>query len=44
MTVKWAANKLIEDIMANNNISGKTLNEVVEARYGVTLKTSMFSR
>ncbi|XP_057517894.1 uncharacterized protein LOC130798818 [Amaranthus tricolor] len=37
--VKWAANKLMEDIRANNDISGKTLNELMEARYGVTLKT-----
>lgn len=41
MTVKWAANKLMEDIRANNDISGTALNEFMEARYGVTLKTSI---
>ena len=40
VTVKWVANKLMEDIRANNNISRKTLNELMEARYSVTLKTS----
>ena len=30
----------MEDIKANINISGKALNELMEARYGVTLKTS----
>ena len=40
MTVKWAANKLKEDIRANNNIPRKTLKELLKARFGVTLKTS----
>ena len=31
----------MEDIRENNDISGKALNELMEARYGVTLKTSI---
>ncbi|XP_021741129.1 uncharacterized protein LOC110707405 [Chenopodium quinoa] len=38
--VKWAAEKLMEDIRANNDISGKTLNELLWSRYGVKMATS----
>ena len=40
VTIKWAATKLMDDIRANNDISGRTLNELLESRFGVSLKTS----
>ncbi|XP_021762539.1 uncharacterized protein LOC110727280 [Chenopodium quinoa] len=40
VTVKWAAEKLLEDIRANNDISGKTLNDLLFSRYGVHMATS----
>ncbi|XP_021773644.1 uncharacterized protein LOC110737619 [Chenopodium quinoa] len=40
VTVKWAAEKLMEDIRANNDISRKTLNDLLFSRYGVHMATS----
>ncbi|XP_057548020.1 uncharacterized protein LOC130826447 [Amaranthus tricolor] len=40
VTIKWAATKLMDDIRANNDISGRTLNELLELRFRVSLKTS----
>ncbi|XP_021727825.1 uncharacterized protein LOC110694939 [Chenopodium quinoa] len=40
VNVKWAAEKLMEDIRANNDISGKTLNELLWSRYVVKMATS----
>ncbi|XP_021773240.1 uncharacterized protein LOC110737171 [Chenopodium quinoa] len=40
VTVKWAAEKLMEDIRANNDISEKTLNDLLFSRYGVHMETS----
>ena len=40
VTIKWAAIKLMDDIRANNDISGKTLNELLESRFRVSLKTN----
>ena len=40
VTIKWAATKLMDDIRANNYISGRTSNELLESRFGVSLKTS----
>ncbi|XP_021761407.1 uncharacterized protein LOC110726260 [Chenopodium quinoa] len=40
VTVKWAAEKLLEDIRENNDISGKTLNDLLFSRYGVHMATN----
>ncbi|XP_021766518.1 uncharacterized protein LOC110730976 [Chenopodium quinoa] len=40
VNVKWAASKLIDDIRANNDITGKTLNDLLWTRYGVQMATS----
>ncbi|XP_021717631.1 uncharacterized protein LOC110685408 [Chenopodium quinoa] len=40
VTVKWAAEKLLEDIRADNDISGKTLNDLLFSRYGVHMATN----
>ncbi|XP_021733067.1 uncharacterized protein LOC110699864 [Chenopodium quinoa] len=40
MTVKWATKELMEGIRANNDISGKTLNDFLFSRYGVHMATS----
>lgn len=39
-SVKWAAFKLMEDIRANPDIPGKSLNELLFQRYGVYMKKS----
>ncbi|XP_074313923.1 uncharacterized protein LOC141649123 [Silene latifolia] len=36
----WVAHKLIEDIMANNVVSGSSINKLLMARYGLEIKTS----
>ncbi|XP_021728305.1 uncharacterized protein LOC110695365 [Chenopodium quinoa] len=40
VNVKCAASKLIDDIRANNDITGKTLNDLLWTRYGVQMATS----
>ncbi|KAL2930320.1 Regulatory solute carrier protein family 1 member 1 [Bienertia sinuspersici] len=40
VNVKWAASRLIDNIRANNDIPGKTLNELLWERYRVEMATS----
>lgn len=40
VNVKLAGVKLMNDIRANNDISGKTLNELLWQRFGITMATS----
>ena len=40
LTIKWAASKLMDDIRVNNDISWRTLHELLDPRFRVTLKTS----
>ncbi|XP_021749127.1 uncharacterized protein LOC110714883 [Chenopodium quinoa] len=41
---EWAASKLLEDIRANPDIKGKTLNSLLWERYGLTMATSTLYR
>lgn len=38
--MKWATSKLIEDIRAQPDISGKALNQLLFNRYGLYMKQS----
>ncbi|KAL2903517.1 Phosphoenolpyruvate carboxylase [Bienertia sinuspersici] len=40
VNISWTAEKLMDDIRANNDISGKTLNDYLWRRYGVKMATS----
>ncbi|XP_057247010.1 uncharacterized protein LOC104909040 [Beta vulgaris subsp. vulgaris] len=40
VTCKWAKEKLLDDIRANNDISAKSLNELLWQRYGIQMKQS----
>ncbi|KAL2924915.1 Methionyl-tRNA formyltransferase [Bienertia sinuspersici] len=43
VSVEWAADKLMDDIKANNDITGPTLNDILRNRYGVVMaKTSLY--
>ncbi|KAL2937069.1 Methionyl-tRNA formyltransferase [Bienertia sinuspersici] len=43
VSVEWAADKLMDDIKANNDITGPTLNDILMNRYGVVMaKTSLY--
>ncbi|KAL2921261.1 Protein FAR1-RELATED SEQUENCE 6, partial [Bienertia sinuspersici] len=44
VSVEWAAEKLMDDIRANNDISGNTLNDYLRQRYGVQMaKSSLYN-
>ncbi|KAH9626339.1 hypothetical protein KSS87_000571 [Heliosperma pusillum] len=40
----WVARKLIEDIRANPDISGKSIQSLLQERYGIEMKTSTIYR
>ncbi|KAL2903252.1 Transposase for insertion sequence element IS905, partial [Bienertia sinuspersici] len=43
VSVEWATDKLMDDIKANNDITGPTLNDILRNRYGVVMaKTSLY--